>query len=51
MNPEKKAIYLGSNPFLKDLSEPLKRILKEKEINEDYSVSGSLVIEKKRMCQ
>ena len=33
MNPEKKAIYLGSNPFLKDLSEPLKRILKEKEIN------------------
>ena len=46
MNPEKKAIYLGSNPFLKDLSEPLKRILKEKEINEDYSVSGSFVIEK-----
>lgn len=45
INPEEKAEYQGTK-FLVDLSSPLKSILEEKGVNEDYGVSGSLVIEK-----
>lgn len=43
-NPEVKPVFIGDHTFLWELSSPFRKILSQKGINVDYSVSGSLII-------